>query len=325
VQELRRKGGRVIGVVNVVGSTVARECDGGIYLHAGPEVSVTSTKAYTAMYVAFALLALHLGRVRDLSPADGRRIVAGLHALPAQIAEVLAGEEQIATLARDYAKYEHMLFVGRVRGWPVAREGAQKLKEVSYLHAEAYPSAELKHGPLALIGPDTPTVAVMPDDELFEKNLSTASQVRARGGRLLAIAQRELGTDVADDVIVVPEGEPELDPVLLGIPLQLLPTTSRWRWAGTSTGRATWPRASRSSSGHRPGACRRFVSPQSQAALEWRRSRRSPGPGRGGGSAPPRRRPSAPVIRPSAPVPAPRAPVRRRPAAGARRRPRRCR
>jgi glutamine---fructose-6-phosphate transaminase (isomerizing) len=222
VQELQRKGGRVIGIVNVVGSTLARECGGGMYLHAGPEVSVTSTKAYTAMYVAAALLALHLGRVRDLSHADGRRLVEGLHALPGQIEEVLAGEAAIAELAAGYAQYPDLMFIGRVRGWPVAREGAQKLKEVSYLHAEAYPGAELKHGPLALIGPGLPTVAVVPDDELLDKNVSTLMEIRARRGGVLAVAHRQLPTEVADHTIVVPKSQPELDPILLGIPLQLL-------------------------------------------------------------------------------------------------------
>jgi len=222
VQELQRKGGRAIGVVNVVGSTLARECGGGIYLHAGPEVSVASTKAYTAMYVASALLAVHLGRVRDLAHADGRRLVEGLQALPDQIEEVLAGEERIAALAARLAARTDVMFIGRVRGWPVAREGAQKLKEVSYLHAEAYPAAELKHGPLALIGPDVPTVAIVPDDEVLAKNLSTLAEIRTRHGAVLAIAHRELPPDVADDTIVVPKNEPELDPILLGVPLQLL-------------------------------------------------------------------------------------------------------
>jgi glutamine---fructose-6-phosphate transaminase (isomerizing) len=223
VQELRRKGGRAIGIVNVVGSTIARECGGGIYLHAGPEVSVTSTKAYTAMYVASALLALHLGRVRDLSHADGRRLVEALQALPDQIEAVLAQEAAIAELAAQYATtHRNLMFVGRVRGWPVAREGAQKLKEVSYLHAEAYPAAELKHGPLALIGPDMPTVAIVPDDEVLAKNLSTLAEIRTRRGAVLAVAHSELPKDVADDTIVVPKSEPELDPILLGIPLQLL-------------------------------------------------------------------------------------------------------
>jgi glucosamine--fructose-6-phosphate aminotransferase (isomerizing) len=218
VQELKRKGGRVLGVVNAVGSAIARECDGGVYLHAGPEIAVASTKAYTSTAVVFGLLALHLGRIHDLSPADGRRIADGLRALPAQIEEILRQEDRIAGLAADLAKYRSVLFVGRVRGWPVAREGAQKLKEVSYVHAEAYPASELKHGPLALVGPETPTVAVVPDDELVEKNLSTLGEIRARHGRVVTVGHRALG----DDAIVVPRNEPELDPILLPIPLQLL-------------------------------------------------------------------------------------------------------
>jgi glucosamine--fructose-6-phosphate aminotransferase (isomerizing) len=222
VQELRRKGGRVLGVVNAVGSAIARECDGGVYLHAGPEVSVASTKAFTSTSVVLALIALHLGRIHDLSPADGRRIAAGLHALPDQIEQILAQEDHIAAVARDFAGYPGMFFVGRVRGYPVAREGAQKLKEISYLHAEAYPASELKHGPLALVSPELPTVGIVPDDELLEKNLSTLGQVRARHGRVLAIAHRPVDADLADDVIVVPKNETELDPILLTIPLQVL-------------------------------------------------------------------------------------------------------
>jgi glucosamine--fructose-6-phosphate aminotransferase (isomerizing) len=223
VQELRRKGGRVLGVVNAVGSAIARECDGGVYLHAGPEISVASTKAFTSTAVVLALIALHLGRIHDLSPADGRRIADGLRALPGQIEEILAQEGHIAALARDLARYPGMFFIGRVRGYPVAREGAQKLKEISYLHAEAYQASELKHGPLALVDPELPTVAVVPDDELFDKNVSTLGQVRARHGRVLAIAHRAdaVGED-ADDVIVVPKNQPELDPILLTIPLQIL-------------------------------------------------------------------------------------------------------
>ncbi|HEU5160271.1 MAG TPA: glutamine--fructose-6-phosphate transaminase (isomerizing) [Streptosporangiaceae bacterium] len=223
VQELRRKGGRVLGVVNAVGSAIARECDGGVYLHAGPEVSVASTKAFTSTAVVLALIALHLGRIHDLSPADGRRVADGLRALPDQIEEILAQEDHIAALARDLARYRGMFFVGRVRGYPVAREGAQKLKEISYVHAEAYQASELKHGPLALVDPGLPTVAVVPDDELLDKNLSTLGQVRARRGRVLAIAHRaEVVEQDADDVIVVPKNQPELDPILLTIPLQIL-------------------------------------------------------------------------------------------------------
>jgi glutamine---fructose-6-phosphate transaminase (isomerizing) len=222
VQEVRRKGGRAIGVINTVGSTIARECEGGVYLHAGPEVSVTSTKTFTATATVFALLALHLARIRDMSPADGLRIVAGLRKLPNQIAEILAMEEEIAAAAKDFAEYPGMFFIGRVRGWPVAREGAQKLKEVSYLHAEAYPASELKHGPLALVGPALPTVAVLPEDELVEKNLGTLGEIRARQGRVLVIGHSGVASRVPDDVLVVPRNEPELDPILLSVPLQLL-------------------------------------------------------------------------------------------------------
>jgi glucosamine--fructose-6-phosphate aminotransferase (isomerizing) len=222
VQELQRKGGRVIGVVNVVGSTIARQVDGGIYLHAGPEMSVAATKSFTSTVTAFTLLALHLGRMRDLSPSNGRRIVEALKALPGKVAQILERDEEIAAIARELAPHPSMLFIGRRRGWPVAREGAQKLKEISYIHAEAYASAELKHGPLALVSPDMPTVAVVPDDDLFDKNLSTLSEIKARRGPVIAIAHRELPTDQADRTIVVPKSEDELDPILLSVPLQIL-------------------------------------------------------------------------------------------------------
>ena len=220
VQELKRKGAMVLGVVNVVGSAIARETDGGIYVHAGPEVCVVSTKCFTNTAVAFALLALHLGRIRDLSVADGRRIIEGLRKLPEQIGVVLKEEQRIAELAAAFADAKSMMFVGRVRGFPVAKEAALKLKEVSYIHAEAYPASELKHGPLALVEPAVPTVAIMPDDELLEKNRATLEEIKARNGRILAVAHEE--QPKADDTIVVPRNEPELDPVLMGIPLQLL-------------------------------------------------------------------------------------------------------
>ncbi|HEX8519319.1 MAG TPA: glutamine--fructose-6-phosphate transaminase (isomerizing), partial [Pseudonocardia sp.] len=222
VQELQRKGGRVIGVVNVVGSTIARQVDGGIYLHAGPEMSVAATKSFTSTVTAFALLALHLGRMRDLSPSNGRRLLEALKALPGKVAEVLELEDEIAGIARDLAPHPSMLFIGRRRGWPVAREGAQKLKEISYIHAEAYASAELKHGPLALVSPEMPTVAVVPDDDLLDKNTSTLAEIRARRGPVIAVAHRGLPTDLADRTIVVPKSEDELDPILLSVPLQIL-------------------------------------------------------------------------------------------------------
>jgi glutamine---fructose-6-phosphate transaminase (isomerizing) len=222
VQELRRKGGQVIGAVNVVGSAIGRECGRGVFLHAGPEVAVASTKALTNMAASFAMLALLLGRVRDLSAASGQRIVAGLRALPGQIEQILAAEEEVAEVARRFADAEHMFFIGRVRGWPVAREGAQKLKEVSYVHAEAYQAAELKHGPLALINSSMPSLVVVPDDELLSKNISTIEQIKARGGPVIAVTSAELPPYLADAVIRVPTCEPELDPLLLNVPLQLL-------------------------------------------------------------------------------------------------------
>lgn len=222
VQEVQRKGARVLGIVNVVGSSIARATDSGVYLHAGPEISVASTKAFTCTLTVFALLALHLGRVRDLGPGDGERLIAGLEALPGQIEEVLRTEEHVAEVAGRIAPAASAFFIGRVRGFPVALEGAQKLKEISYVHAEAYPASELKHGPLALITPDLPTVAVVPDDQMLAKNRSALQQVAARGGRVVAVAHEHPGEGLADDVLIVPRSEPELDPILLNIPLQLL-------------------------------------------------------------------------------------------------------
>jgi glucosamine--fructose-6-phosphate aminotransferase (isomerizing) len=223
VQEVRRKGGRCVGLVNVVGSAIARECDGGIYLHAGPEVAVASTKALTNMFLGFALLALQLGRVRDLSIADGKRLVAGLERLPSQIEEVLEGEDDLVEIAKSLAEARSLFFIGRVRGFPVAREGAQKFKEISYRHAEAYQTSELKHGPLALIDPEVPTVALVPHDELTERNVGALHEIDARQGPLVVITHEEVDLgEVCARRIVVPRNEPELDPILLTIPLQLL-------------------------------------------------------------------------------------------------------
>ena len=221
VQELKRKGGQVLGAVNVVGSAIARECGRGVFLHAGPEIAVASTKALTNMAASFALLGLLLGRVRDMSAAEGARLVSGLRALPDQIEQILAQEDNIATIASRFAGADHMFYIGRVRAWPVAREGAQKLKEISYVHAEAYQASELKHGPLALIDSTMPSVVLVPDDELFSKNISTIEQIKARGGPVIAVTSGDLPTDLADAVIRVPHNTPELDPILLTIPLQM--------------------------------------------------------------------------------------------------------
>jgi glutamine---fructose-6-phosphate transaminase (isomerizing) len=223
VQEVKRKGGQIVGLVNVVGSTIARECDGGIYLHAGPEVAVASTKALTHMGIGFALLALYLSRVRDLSIADGQRIIAGLRAIGGQIEEILSGEPHIAEVARDLAEAQSLFFIGRVRAFPVAREGAQKFKEISYRHAEAYQTSELKHGPLALIDKTMPTVAILPDDELTDRNLGALQQVAARHGRLVVVTHPGVDLGELDALrITVPKNERELDPILLTVPLQLL-------------------------------------------------------------------------------------------------------
>jgi glucosamine--fructose-6-phosphate aminotransferase (isomerizing) len=223
VQEIRRKGGRVVGLVNVVGSAIARECDGGIYLHAGPEVAVASTKALTNMFLGFALLALQLGRVRDLSIAEGKRLIDALAAIPAQLQEILDGEDRLAEIAQGLAEAQSLFFVGRVRGFPVAREGAQKFKEISYRHAEAYQTSELKHGPLALISAEVPTVAIVPEDELTDRNVGALHEIAARRGPLVVVTHPGVdlrGLDVQR--IDVPRSERELDPILLTLPLQLL-------------------------------------------------------------------------------------------------------
>jgi glucosamine--fructose-6-phosphate aminotransferase (isomerizing) len=222
VQEVKRKGGRVIGIVNVVGSTIARECGQGIYLHAGPEVAVVSTKTFTCSVVALALLAVHLGRLRDLSNANGARLLKALDALPDRVAAILEREDEIARLADAFQGAQHAFYVGRAAGHAIAMEGALKLKEISYLHAEAYPASELKHGPLALVTPETPTVIVLPRDDLFAKNVSTIEEVKARGGPVIAITHPGESHAPFDRSFEVPALEPELDPLLLYIPLQLL-------------------------------------------------------------------------------------------------------
>jgi len=222
VQEIKRKGGRVLGIINVVGSTIGRECGRGIYVHAGPEIAVVSTKTFTSTAVAFALLAVHLGRIRDLSTADGGRLLNALAALPEQIDSIIRREEEIAGLAGMLVPREHAYFIGRSAGYTVAMEGALKLKEVSYLHAEAYPASELKHGPLALITPETPTVVVIPRDDLFAKNLSTIEEIRARRGPVIAITHPGEFPVAVEAMLCVPKAEPELDPILMNIPLQLL-------------------------------------------------------------------------------------------------------
>jgi glucosamine--fructose-6-phosphate aminotransferase (isomerizing) len=222
IEEVKRKGGRVLGIVNAVGSSLARSCGRGIYLHAGPEIAVVATKTFICTAVAFALLAIHMGRLRDLSTAKGERLIAALEALPEQVAAIIANEAAIEAVAQSLAAYRNVYFVGRAAGFAVAMEGALKLKEVSYQHAEAYPASELKHGPLALIDAQTPTLVVLPRDELYAKNLSTIEEIRARRGPIYVITHAGALAVAAEGVVEVPRSEPELDPILLTIALQLL-------------------------------------------------------------------------------------------------------
>jgi glucosamine--fructose-6-phosphate aminotransferase (isomerizing) len=221
----RAAGSFVVGIVNVVGSSIAREADGGIYLHAGPEIGVASTKAFTSQIAALLLLGLSLGRRRDqLSLEAGRRLVAELMRLPELVARTFELNPDVRELARGFADSRNALYLGRGVNFPVALEGALKLKEISYIHAEGYPAAEIKHGPIALIDEDMPVVFLAPKDSVYTKVLSNMHEVKARGGRILAITSEGNGelAGLADHVLRVPESAPLVSPVLTVIPLQLL-------------------------------------------------------------------------------------------------------
>src|SRR5438128_11668805 len=197
----RAAGSRVIGIVNVVGSTIAREADGGIYLHAGCEIGVASTKAFTSQIVALALLGLYLGRERGLSEERGRELAGRLIQLPQLVTGALALEPQVRNLAEQFARAANVLYLGRGMNFPVALEGALKLKEISYIHAEGYPAAEMKHGPIALIDEHMPVVFVAPKDEVYQKVLSNMQEVKARGGRVIAVTSEGEGTCAASRTI----------------------------------------------------------------------------------------------------------------------------
>ena len=220
----RAAGSRVLGIVNVVGSTIAREADGGIYLHAGPEIGVASTKAFTSQLLALAMFGLHMGRHRTMSPADGREFVCQLAAVPELVAETLALEPAVRAIAEQFAEAHNALYLGRGLNFPVALEGALKLKEISYIHAEGYPAAEMKHGPIALIDDKMPVVVVAPKDTVYPKILSNIQEVRARGGRVIAITTHGNGDlgHLVDHQLRVPAVSPLLSPILTVIPLQLL-------------------------------------------------------------------------------------------------------
>ena len=213
-----------MGIVNTVGSSIARKTDFGIYLHAGPEIGVASTKAFTSQIVALALFTLYLGRRRHLSIIQGRELVAALRALPDQVAQTLALEPLTKELAVVYGDAQNFLYLGRGYQFPVALEGALKLKEVSYIHAEGYPAAEMKHGPIALIDDDMPVVALAPRDSVYAKVVSNIEEVKARSGRILAVVSGDAPELIGkvDHLIEVPHTVPALLPVLTSIPLQLL-------------------------------------------------------------------------------------------------------
>jgi len=217
-------GSTVIGIVNVVGSTIAREADGGIYLHAGPEIGVASTKAFTSQLVALLLFALYLGRQRGLALAAGRTLVRELERLPDLVGRTLELEPAVRALAERHGDARNALYLGRGVNFPVALEGALKLKEISYVHAEGYPAAEMKHGPIALIDDNTPVVFVAPKDPVYAKVVSNMQEVKARGGRVVAITSEGNGDlrRLADHQLSVPATLPLLSPVLTVIPLQLL-------------------------------------------------------------------------------------------------------
>jgi glutamine---fructose-6-phosphate transaminase (isomerizing) len=225
LRESRRKGFRTLGICNNVASTIARESDGGVYMHAGPEIGVAATKSFTSQLTILALLGLLFGRMRHLSTLEGANIIEALEALPEQIEETLKLSDQMREIAKKYAEAQGMLFFGRQFNFPVALEGALKLKEITYLFAEGHPSAELKHGIIALVRPDLPSVFITPDDAVFSKNVNNIEQVKARKGPVIAItsgkcAQRLQG--IADDIITIPSAPEFVMPVLSVIPLQLL-------------------------------------------------------------------------------------------------------
>jgi glucosamine--fructose-6-phosphate aminotransferase (isomerizing) len=224
LRESKRKGHPTLALCNVVGSSIAREADGGVYIHAGPEVGVASTKAFTNQVAVLALLALHFGRIRHLSFGKGQRMIEELQAVPDQIRRVLRCEPEIQRIAERFAYVDNFLYLGRQYLFPVALEGALKLKEISYIHAEGYPAAEMKHGPIALVDELTPSVFLMPRGPVFDKVVSNMEEIKARGGPVIAVCTEgdDETAERADEVIFIPQAPEYLQPLLAVIPLQLL-------------------------------------------------------------------------------------------------------
>lgn len=228
LREGKMKGALPLGIVNVVGSTIARETKAGIYTHAGPELGVASTKAFISQCTTLAMLSVLLGRSRKLSHAQGTEIITALEALPEQLNTIIEQKEFLMEIAKKYANATNMLFLGRTFHAPIAYEGALKVKEVSYIHAEGYPAGEIKHGPLALVDENLPCVVLCPKDSVFQKTLSNIQEIRARGGRVLAITTEDGKDQVstqANDVIIIPKTLEQLQPILSVIPLQLMAYT----------------------------------------------------------------------------------------------------
>jgi len=224
LREIRRKGHPALSICNVVGSTIANEADGGIYLHAGPEIGVASTKAFTSQCVVSALLALYFGRLHHLGFEAGMKIIEHLRRLPEQVRAALATNDRVAQIAAKYAECDNFLYLGRQYNFPTALEGALKLKEISYIHAEGYPAAEMKHGPIALVDKNTPSVFLVPHGTVYDKVMANMQEIKARGGPIIAVVSEgdAEAAVLADDVIEVPPVEDFLQPIVSIIPLQLL-------------------------------------------------------------------------------------------------------
>ncbi|MEX2121612.1 MAG: glutamine--fructose-6-phosphate transaminase (isomerizing) [Pirellulales bacterium] len=224
VREMKRQGHPTLAICNVVGSSIAQGADGGIYLHAGPEIGVASTKAFTSQCAALAMLALYFGRLRHLDHAQGTRIVEHLQKLPDQVRQALHTDVEVRRIAAKYYQCQNFLYLGRQYNFPTALEGALKLKEISYIHAEGYPAAEMKHGPIALVDENTPSVFLIPQGAVYDKVMANMEEIKARGGPVIAVTC-EAGTraaELADDVIQIPTLEDFLQPIVTSIPLQLL-------------------------------------------------------------------------------------------------------
>jgi glucosamine--fructose-6-phosphate aminotransferase (isomerizing) len=224
LREARRKGATCLGICNVVGSSIARETDGGVYIHAGPEIGVASTKAFTSQIMVLSLITILLGRMRHMSMERGSQLIKAIQMVPEQVSSLLEKNDNIRKIAEKYYQHNNFLYLGRGLNFPVALEGALKLKEISYIHAEGYPAAEMKHGPIALIDENMPVVVIAPRDAVYEKVLSNIQEIKARRGNVIAVAT-EGDTEIkslVNDVIYIPQAMDFVLPLLSIIPLQLL-------------------------------------------------------------------------------------------------------